>query len=148
MNLLYWNWNVRYPTDAYNNTNDDDDDNNDINIVNKNRRGELFYYLHEQLLAHYNCERLSNQLYRVDRLNNLRDEIKDGYFPKLNSQISRQTWPPRFDNTKLQDLNRTIDLLKCDVAQLERWIERIIDSIEIGYATSSSSTVNIVFIYY
>lgn len=39
INLHHWHWHLVYPFDA------------DVNIVNKDRRGELFYYMHQQIIA-------------------------------------------------------------------------------------------------
>lgn len=49
----------------------------------------------------YNLERLSNGLQRVRRLQNLREPIKEGYFPKLDSLVSSRAWPSRAANTVL-----------------------------------------------
>lgn len=134
INLNYVTWNLVYPCDA-----------EDISVVLKDRRGELWYYLHQQIIARFDCERLCNKLYRVKRLNNLREPIEEGYFPKLNTQNSSHTWPPRFENTVLSDLNRTNDLIQLDLAQLERWIDRIIDAIEKGYASAVWNSTNVLF---
>lgn len=123
INLCYYNWHLIYPFEAV-----------DVASVALDRRGELWYYLHEQILARYNAERLCNDLYRVKPLNNLRDPIEEAYFPKLNIQNSSHTWPPRFENCFLSDLNRPIDLIKMSLTQLEHWIDRIVDAIEIGFA--------------
>lgn len=121
--MSYYNWNLIYPFEAI-----------EKEIVDKDRRGELWYYLHQQILARYNSERLCNGLFRVKRLNNLRDRIDEGYFPKLTTQNSSHTWPPRFENCYLSDLHRPYDLINLDLSQLERWIDRIIDAIELGFA--------------
>ena len=41
INLHHWHWHLVYPFDA------------PRNIVEKDRRGELFYYMHQQILARY-----------------------------------------------------------------------------------------------
>lgn len=40
INLHHWHWHLVYPFDADERT-----------IVNKDRRGELFYYMHQQIVA-------------------------------------------------------------------------------------------------
>lgn len=40
INLHHWHWHLVYPFDAA-----------DRAIVNKDRRGELFYYMHQQIIA-------------------------------------------------------------------------------------------------
>ena len=37
-------------------------------LVAKDRRGEIFYYMHQQIVARYNAERLSNGMPSVVRL--------------------------------------------------------------------------------
>jgi len=44
-------------------------------------------------MARYNIERACNNLPKVIPLNNLRDPITDGYFPKLDSLVSSRSWP-------------------------------------------------------
>lgn len=39
INLHHWHWHLVYPFEA------------DARIVNKDRRGELFYYMHQQIIA-------------------------------------------------------------------------------------------------
>lgn len=43
INLHHWHWHVIYPTSG------------PSNVVNKDRRGELFYYMHQQIIARYKC---------------------------------------------------------------------------------------------
>lgn len=90
INLHHWHWHLVYPFDA------------PIEIVQKDRRGELFYYMHQQVLARYNLERFSNGLQRTKRLLNLREPIPEGYFPKLDSLVSSRVWPARAANTQLR----------------------------------------------
>ncbi|KAF6200526.1 hypothetical protein GE061_004969 [Apolygus lucorum] len=120
INLHHWHWHLVYPTDV------------SRSIVKKDRRGELFYYMHQQVLARYNCERLSNNLGRVKRLNNWRDPIEEGYFPKLDSQVASRVWPPRFANSRLQDIDREPEQIRFDIQDLERWRDRIFAAIHRG----------------
>ncbi|XP_030368851.1 uncharacterized protein LOC115619960 [Scaptodrosophila lebanonensis] len=122
INLHHWHWHLVYPFEA-----------SDRSIVDKDRRGELFYYMHEQVIARYNLERFSNNLARVQRFNNLREPIAEGYFPKMDSLVASRAWPPRFDDTKLNDLNREADQINLDVADLERWRDRIFEAINQGF---------------
>ncbi|XP_017467198.1 PREDICTED: phenoloxidase 2-like [Rhagoletis zephyria] len=127
INLHHWHWHLVYPFEA-----------GDRAIVNKDRRGELFYYMHEQVVARYNLERFSNNLSRVVRFNNLREPIQEGYFPKMDSLVASRAWPPRFEDTKLSDLNRELDQINLDVSDLERWRDRIFEAISQGFATDES----------
>ncbi|KAE8573029.1 Putative prophenoloxidase [Halyomorpha halys] len=52
INLHHWHWHLVYPFDG------------PRSVVNKDRRGELFYYMHQQIMARYNMERLCNNLAR------------------------------------------------------------------------------------
>lgn len=97
INLHHWHWHLVYPNDA------------PREIVNKDRRGELFYYMHNQLLARYNAERFSNQLARVKRYVNIREPIPEGYFPKLDSLVSSRNWPPRHRNASLSVSRKVFD---------------------------------------
>ncbi|XP_049879264.1 phenoloxidase subunit 1 isoform X1 [Pectinophora gossypiella] len=121
LNLHHWHWHLVYPFDAA-----------DRAIVNKDRRGELFYYMHQQIIARYNAERLCNNLGRVTRYNDFRKPISEGYFPKLDSQVASRAWPPRFAETKIRDIDRPVDVIKIDVSQLETWRDRFLEAIENG----------------
>lgn len=122
INLHHWHWHLVYPFEATNRA-----------IVDKDRRGELFYYMHQQIIARYNLERFSNNLPRVQRFSNLREPISEGYFPKMDSLVASRAWPPRFDNTQLKDLDRELDQIKNDVTDLERWRDRFYEAIHQGF---------------
>lgn len=68
---------------------------------------------------------------RVKPLNNLRERVPEGYFPKINRGINNRAYPARFDNSLLQDLNRDDDSLEID--DLLRWRDRIHQAIDQGY---------------
>ncbi|XP_043659474.1 phenoloxidase 2 [Drosophila teissieri] len=122
INLHHWHWHLVYPFEA-----------TDRSIVAKDRRGELFYYMHQQVIARYNAERFSNNLARVLPFNNLRDPIAEGYFPKMDSLVASRAWPPRFESTRLSDLNREADQLNVEIGDLERWRDRIYEAIHQGF---------------
>jgi len=46
------------------------------------RHGELFAYMHQQMIARYDAERLSVGLSRVRAFDDYRAEIADGYDPE------------------------------------------------------------------
>ncbi|XP_017787164.1 PREDICTED: phenoloxidase 2-like [Nicrophorus vespilloides] len=121
VNLHHWHWHLVYPTNAA------------MSIVNKDRRGELFYYMHNQLIARYNVERLCNKLKRVVKYSEFEKPIKEAYFPKLDSLVSSRTYPARVSNQVLQNLNRQQDEIVMDVAALERWRDRIFGAIHSGF---------------
>jgi Hemocyanin, copper containing domain len=119
INLHHWHWHLVYPFSGLN------------EIVNKDRRGELFYYMHQQIIARYNAERLCNNLQRVKRFNNFREPIKEAYFPKLNSAVASREWPSRTSKKHLSDISR--DHFNLDVNDLERWYNSIQNAISKGF---------------
>ncbi|KAK9503580.1 hypothetical protein O3M35_010109 [Rhynocoris fuscipes] len=120
INLHHWHWHLVFPFDG------------PENIVRKDRRGELFYYMHQQIMARYNFERLCNGLARTKRFLNWRDPIEEAYFPKLDSLVASRVWPPRFANTRLSDINREMDQIRYDIQDLERWRDRVFAAIHSG----------------
>ncbi|XP_063705143.1 phenoloxidase 2-like [Culicoides brevitarsis] len=118
LNLHHWHWHLVYPYEASNPA-----------LVNKDRRGELFFYAHQQIIARYNTERLGNRLQRVQRYNDFRKPMLEGYFPKMDSSVATRAWPARSDNTFLSDINRETDQIRLDIADLERWRDRIFEAI-------------------
>lgn len=121
LNLFHVIYNRLYPCDG------------PISYVTKPRRGEIFFYVYQQLVARYNFERLSNGLPRVKRLNNFYEPIPEVCFPKLNSKTTKSNWPGRMENRTISDLDRDCDDLVVDLSGLERWRDRIIDAIDNGY---------------
>lgn len=126
INLHHWHWHLVYPF------------NGPRELVNKNRRGELFYYMHQQIMARYNSERLCNSLKRVTRLTDWRSPIVEAYFPKLDSIVASRSYPARVANQTLRDLNREQDQVKADIGQLERWRDRIMAAIHSGVVQDES----------
>ncbi|CAD6996671.1 unnamed protein product [Ceratitis capitata] len=107
INLHHWHWHLVYPFEA-----------GDRAVVNKDRRGELFYYMHQQVVARYNMERFSNNLARVVRFNNLREPIAEGH-ETVRSQSG-------------------VGSNHLDVSDMERWRDRIFEAISQGFATDES----------
>lgn len=123
INLHHWHWHLVYPFEG------------NRSVVDKNRRGELFYYSHQQIMARYNFERFSNRMGRSERFNDWRAPISEGYFPKLDSLVASRTWPARVPGQVLQDVNREADQLQQDVDDLYRWRDRIFAAIASGFVT-------------
>ncbi|CAH0402813.1 unnamed protein product [Chilo suppressalis] len=121
VNLHHWHWHLVYPFAAA-----------DRSIVAKDRRGELFFYMHQQIIARYNVERLCNSLKRVKKFSNWREPIPEAYFPKLDSLTSSRGWPPRQSNMTWQDLNRPVDGLNVTIADMERWRKNLEEAIATG----------------
>ncbi|CAH1163694.1 unnamed protein product [Phaedon cochleariae] len=120
INLHHWHWHLVYPFEAA------------MEIVNKNRRGELFYYMHQQVMARYNFERLSNKMKRVERFIDWTSEISEAYFPKLDSLVASRSWPARVANQKLSNLRRETDQITIDLDDMVRWRDRIYAAINSG----------------
>lgn len=120
INLHHWHWHLVYPFEG------------DASVVAKNRRGELFYYMHQQIMARYNFERLCNQMRRVTRLNDLRVPIEEAYFPKMNSLVASRSYPARVANQTLKDINREADQIRVDIDDMYRWRDRIFMAIHSG----------------
>ncbi|CAG9791144.1 unnamed protein product [Diatraea saccharalis] len=118
INLHHWHWHLVYPFEG------------DFDVVNKDRRGELFYYMHQQIIARYNMERLCNNLGIVTRYKDFRAPIAEGYFPKLDSNVASRSWPPRFAGSTIRDLDRPVDQIRADVSELETWRDRFLQAIE------------------
>lgn len=126
INLHHWHWHLVYPGEAT------------TEIVAKDRRGELFYYMHSQIIARYNAERFCNRLGRVRQFNNFREPIPEGYFPKLMRSTTNTGYPPRFANVTLQDVDRPDDQTIVPVQDLERWRDLIIAAIDQGFVQDVS----------
>lgn len=103
-------------------------------VVRKQRRGEVFYHVHQQILARYNFERLCNGMHRTIRLSNFEKPIEEGYFPKLNTTIGNHSYPARFKNTHIDDLAREKNNLIVDRSALSRWRDRILEACDRGFA--------------
>lgn len=103
--------------------------------MKKDRRGELFFYMHSQILARYNADRMANGLEVVKKLS-LDEPILEAYFPKINHGNSQRTYAARPAESKLRDVYR--DNTKVEIDSLKRWRDRIFDAIDCGYAIDVS----------
>ncbi|XP_055602435.1 phenoloxidase 8-like [Uranotaenia lowii] len=126
VNLHHWHWHLVYPGEGPD------------AVVRKDRRGELFYYMHQQLIARYNVERFCARLARVRPLNNLREPLAEGYFPKIIRSANGRAFPPRPQNQVLRDINRVDDDVIFTISDLERWGARIAESIDGGYYVTAN----------
>lgn len=100
----------------------------------RDRRGELFYYMHHSMIARYDTERLCNGLARTQKFNFQNLVLEEGYFGKLSSENSNIQWGTRQAFTRLTNVERTKDFqLAVKVEELERWRDRILETIDLGY---------------
>lgn len=51
-----------------------------------------------------------------------------------------RSWPPRISGAVLKDLNRELDQVRLDIADLERWRERFFEAIQQGSVVDQSGT--------
>nr|CAC44749.1 hemocyanin subunit 1 [Cupiennius salei] len=116
VNAHHWYWHVVYPA------------NWDESLTGKvkDRKGELFYYMHQQMSARYDCERLCNGLNRMVPFHNFEEKL-EGYAPHLTSLISGLHYASRPEGFSLRDL---VDV---DVQEMERWRERILKAIDLHF---------------
>lgn len=119
--MHHWHWHLVYPGEG------------EPDIVNKDRRGELFYYMHNQIINRYNNDRMCNGLERVKPLNNLRVAVPEGYFPKIIRSSNNRAYPPRHANSLLSDVNRVEDDTVVELGDIERWRDRIYQAIDQGH---------------
>lgn len=123
LNSHHWHWHLVYPIEMG---------------VNRDRKGELFFYMHQQMIARYDMERLSVGLNRVVKLENWRVPITDGYFSKLTINNSGRAWGTRQDNTLMKNFRRNdFGYEFVDVADLELWRGRLMDAIHQGFMVNS-----------
>ncbi len=87
-NSHHWHWHVVNPSMAPKGSID--------------RKGEIFYYMHHNMLARYDAERLANGLKRVEPFDIHHDIIKEAYFPKLTLQNASMNLVGRQENTALR----------------------------------------------
>lgn len=110
-------WHVVYPFSGH-----PDATNPGTRIAN-DRQGELFMYMHEQMLARYDAERLSAGLAKVTPLANFNAPLFEGYQPNLpsydnrppNSLLSRSTWQTSVGRLSNFDQAIFTDLVKKNV---------------------------------
>jgi hypothetical protein len=115
-NAMYYNYNLDYPFwmegKPYG--------------IDKDRRGELFIFVHHQLITRYNLERISNDLEDIQEFD-WKQVIQSGYHPSLmlvnGIQVpSRNNYFSLYNNEKLEKILKAEDHLR-----------RIRDAIDKGY---------------
>ncbi|KAG8177965.1 hypothetical protein JTE90_014708 [Oedothorax gibbosus] len=120
INAHHWYWHVVYPANW----------NTELTHKVKDRKGELFYYMHQQMCARYDAERLSNGLTRMVAFHNFEEEL-EGYAPHLTSLVSGLHYASRPRGFSLRDLTDV------DVQDMERWRERIMEAIDLKHVHDS-----------
>ncbi|XP_077294899.1 uncharacterized protein LOC143917289 [Arctopsyche grandis] len=132
LNSLYYNYHIDYPFWMY----------GDIYGLNKDRRGEIYYYFHQQLLARYYMERLSNGLGEIPRFS-WHWPIKTGFMSNLHyaNGLSLPSRPNYVSLFTEKNLYRFMDVEDC-----ERRIRDVIQSgfvLNVGLSTADGGRVDI-----
>ncbi|XP_031778331.1 hexamerin 109 isoform X1 [Nasonia vitripennis] len=90
--------------------------------------GAHFYYIHQQLLARYNLERLGQGLEPIRELDNYWEHIETPYKPHLR-YLNGVNFPGRDEHHYITPRHHNYELIKL-VRALER---RIVDAIDLGH---------------
>ena len=98
------------------------------------RKGELFFWAHHQLIARFDAERLSNHLDVVEELY-WDKPIKEGFAPHTTYKYGG-TFPSRPDNVMFQDVEGV-----ARIRDLRIWEDRIRDAIAHGYVTGKEGEI-------
>ncbi|GFS35451.1 hemocyanin A chain [Trichonephila inaurata madagascariensis] len=117
VNAHHWHWHVVYSS-VYDSK---------FFGKKKDRTGELFYYMHQQM---YDCERLSNGLNRMVPFHNFEEPL-EGYAAHLTHIASGRHYAPRPDGLSMHDLRLV------DVQDMQRWTKRILEAIHLGKVIDS-----------
>ncbi|XP_058123593.1 phenoloxidase 8-like [Anopheles ziemanni] len=126
LSLHHWHWHLVYPSSGPD------------RVVRKDRRGELFYHMHQQTIARYNIERFANGLPRTVSFAQLREPIPEAYFPKIIRSSDGRAYSCRYANQLMADVNRTEDQSTVKIADMDVWIRRIFEAIDSGVAQTSN----------
>lgn len=100
----------------------------------KDRQGEAFYWMHRQMVARYNAERLSNNMKRVEPFEDWHDDIDEGYASHLIIDSTGYNYMFRPDDLHLSDLTHI------SKDELKEYKERIADAIDLGYVIAKNRT--------
>lgn len=108
-----------------------------LELVAKDRRGELFYYMHQQMMARYNSERISNGMKKVVGFSDFGETLRDGFYPKLGTIVANRTWPARPDNTKLESVIRDDEDVRIDIDEMRTYLSRFREVVKNGRVVST-----------
>lgn len=103
----------------------------------KDRQGELFLYMHEQMLARYDAERLALGLPPVRAFEDYRQPIAEGFDPG-DLEVDGQKYAARPNDTRLSDL---VAPFAYRLVDHERRRERVADTVDSGYAVRGAGTL-------
>ncbi|CAL4114966.1 unnamed protein product, partial [Meganyctiphanes norvegica] len=114
-NSHHWNWHIVHGP-----------------FTSTDRRGELFWYMHHQMLARYDLERLSLGMDRVKNPGPLNQPIEVGYFPNLDPSTNGEDWTSRQDNTMLRSVESNGKVTH-DIEDIELWHTRLSQAARDGF---------------
>lgn len=112
--------------------------------LEKDRRGELFYWVHQQLLARYYMERLSNNFGSIPVFE-WKEPIQTGFVPFLRHHNGME-FPTRpahvmlTQNPHNQPHTATYEDNMFDIMEIEDYERRIRDAIDLGYIYTEDGT--------
>ncbi|MCA1594195.1 MAG: hypothetical protein LC754_16525 [Acidobacteria bacterium] len=94
----------------------------------KDRQGELFFYMHQQMIARYDTERMALGMATVKPLSDYRKKIPEGYDPGRPTEYAS-----RKPGLKMVDINRPDDETVVTVGELEKSRDRVLAAVKHGY---------------
>eukprot|EP01120_Amphizonella_sp_Union-15-10_P009094 TRINITY_DN337_c0_g1_i1.p1 TRINITY_DN337_c0_g1~~TRINITY_DN337_c0_g1_i1.p1 ORF type:complete len:703 (-),score=142.60 TRINITY_DN337_c0_g1_i1:48-2156(-) len=121
-NSHHWHWHVIYPVAGV------IDEATGVKKT-KDRQGELFYFMHQQMLARYDAERLGAGLARVVPFKDFR-EIMPGYDSHLIGNSGNFSYGPRPGGVVMPPVR---PFMQYDIIEQEIRRQRIFDAIDSGY---------------
>eukprot|EP01120_Amphizonella_sp_Union-15-10_P007417 TRINITY_DN249_c0_g1_i2.p1 TRINITY_DN249_c0_g1~~TRINITY_DN249_c0_g1_i2.p1 ORF type:complete len:963 (+),score=219.50 TRINITY_DN249_c0_g1_i2:75-2963(+) len=121
-NSHHWHWHVIYPAPGVLNPDTG-------KMETKDRQGELFYYMHQQMLARYDTERMGAGLARVVPYKDFRQPMP-GYNANLIATSGKFNYGPRSEGFIMPTIrpNMQYDMIEQEVRR-----QRIFDAIDQGY---------------
>lgn len=114
----------------------------------KDRHGELFLYMHQQMLARYDAERIATPgLEPVKPFTNYREPILEGYDPgglmTVNPSGEFDSYSARPTGTVLRDLEASDIVGVYSILDHERYRDRTLDAIDSGFFRQGEEFVDI-----
>nr|Q95P08.1 RecName: Full=Hemocyanin subunit A; Flags: Precursor [Scutigera coleoptrata]CAC69246.1 hemocyanin subunit A [Scutigera coleoptrata] len=100
----------------------------------KDRKGELFYYMHHQMVARYDSERLSNNLPRTEPFENWDDPLEEGYAPHLTIHKTGYNYMFRPEGLIVRDLP------ELNKNKMRQWKSRILHGIHLNVLYAENGT--------
>lgn len=120
VNEHHEHWHVVYPTSGLPDLQTD-------SFRIKDRQGELFLYMHQQMIARYNAERLAVGLPHVTPFEELEKPIPEGYDPYPARDQDGNLYPPRNAGSSLPG-----ELNGLTLSRLEDWTRNLLQAANSG----------------